>query len=75
MAATLTPPVDAVHGEPEREVMPLINPITVSMALAVAFLVVMLAVVTVAPTDAHELRGADEAPSGAARVAAVDGSD
>jgi hypothetical protein len=75
VAATLTPPVDAAHSEPEREAMPLINPITVSMALAVVFLVVMLAVVTVAPTDAHELRGADEAPSATARVAAVYGSD
>ena len=43
--------------------MPVVNPITVSMALAVVFLVALLAVVAVRPTDAHELRAADEGRS------------
>ncbi len=61
MVATLTPQIDAGPTDhPEQERMPAINPITVSMALAVVFLVGLLAVVAAQPTSAHEQHGADD---------------
>ena len=40
--------------------MPLVNPITVALALTVVFLVGLLAVVFAQPTSGHELQGADD---------------
>jgi hypothetical protein len=60
VAATLAPHADDTEARDEREAMPVVNPITVSMALSVVFLVALLAVVAVRPTDAHDLRAADE---------------
>jgi hypothetical protein len=69
VVVTLAPHADGIEASDEREVVPVVNPITVSMALCVAFLVALLAVVAVRPTDAHDLRAADEGrPAEAATV-------
>ncbi len=69
MVATLTPQVDTRSTDrPEPEAMPLVNPITVSMALAVVFLVGLLAVVAAQPTSAHEQHGADDGRPSVATV-------
>ena len=61
MAAALAPQIDTGPTDhPEREAMPVVNPITVSMALALVFLVVLLAIVFAQPTSAHERQGADD---------------
>ena len=61
MATALTPHIDTRQiDKPEREAMPVVNPITVSMALAMVFLVALLAVVAAQPMSAHEGQGADD---------------
>jgi hypothetical protein len=79
MIVTLAPqPGPASTGPDEDDPVPLVNPITVSMAVAVTFLIAVLAVVAARPTSADELRGADDgrpAAAAPARVAGTLGSD
>jgi hypothetical protein len=79
MIVTLAPqPGSPSTGSDEDDPLPLINPITVSMAVAVTFLIAVLAVVAARPTNADELRGADDgrpAATSPARVAGALGSD
>ena len=49
--------------------MPLVDPIIVSMAVAVTFLIAMLAVVAARPTSGDDLRGADDGRPAAASPA------
>ena len=67
MAATLTPDLDVIESpSPEAEPLPLVNPITVSMALAIVFLVAVLTAVSVRPPSTDDTRSADEAPAAVA---------
>ena len=61
MAATLTSDTDAASTPGTGvEPLPLVNPITVSMVLALLFLVGVLASVSARPAAAGETNGADE---------------
>ena len=61
MAATLTSDLDAAETPGTGvEPLPVINPITVSMALAILFLVGVLAAVSVRPAAAGDTNGADD---------------
>jgi hypothetical protein len=78
MTVTLAPqPEPASAGPDEDDAMPLLNPITVSMAVAVVFLIAVLAVVAARPTSANEVRGADDSRPAATspRMAGALGSD
>lgn len=74
MAATLTPHLAPAPSRAGQETMPLVNPITVSMALAVVFLIGLLVIVAVRPTSAHELQGADEGRPAATTPARLAGT-
>ena len=74
MAATLIPALDATETpSTEGGVLPLINPITVSMALAVVFLIGVLLAVSVRPAGAGDTRGADEQVPRVVAEASADG--
>jgi hypothetical protein len=79
MVDTLAPQPEPVSvGPDEGAAMPLVNPMTVSMAVALTFLVAVLAVVAARPTSAHDVQGADDRPPAAAspaRMAGTPGSD
>lgn len=63
-AATVPAParLDDLSPTPAVDPLPLVNPITVSMALAVLFLLVVFAAVSLRPPPVDDTRGADEAP-------------
>jgi hypothetical protein len=79
MTVTLAPTSEhASVGPDEDDPVPLVNPMTVSLAVAVMFLVAVLAVVAARPASPGEMRGADDRPPAAAspaRVAGMLGSD
>jgi hypothetical protein len=79
MIDTLAPqPEPGSVGPDEGAALPLVNPMTVSMAVALTFLVAVLAVVAARPTDAYEVQGADDRPPAAespARMAGTAGFD
>jgi hypothetical protein len=73
MVDTLAPHPEPGAAGQDEGAMPLVNPMTVSMAVTLAFLVAVFAVVAARPTTAYEMQGADDRPPATASPARVAG--